>query len=63
MAKSVTKTYSLDVIYTYDDNKDIAETDMNVEVLREKIKKAIGACLPVGQGDINAQISGTVSET
>lgn len=63
MAKSITKTYSLDVIYTYDDGKDISASDMTVAQLREKIVKAIGACLPVGQGDINAQIVGSVSET
>lgn len=63
MAKKFSKTYTLTVEYSYDTGEDILETDMNVAVLRGKIKKAIGECLPVGMGVINAQLSGTVSET
>ena len=63
MGKSITKTYTVCVIYTYDDGADITGSNMNVAILREKIKKAIAGCLPVGQGRINAQIVGSVSET
>jgi len=62
MAKTFTKTYSICVVYSYDDNGDITESDMNVQQLRTKIKKAIANCVPVGQGRINAQPVRTVSE-
>jgi len=61
MAKTITKTYSVTVTFRYDTGEDIADTDLNVEVLRGQIKKNIEQVSRVSKGNINAQ-PGTVSE-
>lgn len=63
MAKTISKTYSLTVVYRYDTGEDIADSDLNVSELRAEIKKKIGEVLPISKGNINAQLSGSVSES
>ncbi len=63
MATSFNKTYSITIKFNYSDNRAILATDMNVEVLRGKIIKRIGEEVGhINQGDLNAQIVGSVSE-
>lgn len=64
MATSITKTYSIAIKFTYVGERAILATDMNVEVLRGKILKRIAEeCGHMNQGDLNAHIVGSVSET
>jgi len=62
MAKTITKTYSVTVTYRYDTGEDIADSDLNVSVLRGQIKDRIEKASRITKGSINAQ-PGTVSET
>lgn len=64
MAASFNKTYSITIKFNYSDDRTIADDDMNAEVLREKIIKRIGEEVGhINQGDLNAQIVGSVSES
>jgi hypothetical protein len=63
MATSFNKTYSIEIKYNYSDSRTILATDMNVEVLRAKVIKRIGEEVGhIQQGDLNANIVGSVSE-
>ncbi len=63
MAASINKTYSIEIKFNYSDDRTILATDMNVEVLRAKIIKRIGEEVgAIQQGDLNANIVGSVSE-
>jgi len=62
MATSFNKVYTVTVKYSRDDVGAIVETDMNVEVLREQIIKAIGGVVNVSKGIHRSDIVGTVSE-
>ena len=61
MAKTISKTYSVTVTYRYDTGEDITDADLNITVLREKIKDRIEGASRVSKGNINAQ-PGTVTE-
>ena len=64
MAKEFSKTYSITLKFTREGGADIAEGDMNVAVLRDKIKKWIdGKVAHIQQGDLSVHIVGTVSES
>ena len=63
MATSFQKTYSVVVKYSRDDVGTIADDDMNVEVLRNQIIKAIGEAVNVSKGVNRSDIVGTVTET
>lgn len=62
MATSFNKTYSVTVKYSRSDEEAITDSDMNVVVLRAKIKKAVGAVVPIQQGILDAHIVGSVTE-
>ncbi len=62
MAKTISKTYSVTVTYRYDTGEDIADSDLNISVLRTKIKERIEGATRLSKGNINAQ-PGTVSES
>jgi len=55
MAVSIQKTYSVVVTYSYDDGSAITDEDLNVAVLREKIKERIEHASRISKGIINAQ--------
>jgi hypothetical protein len=61
MAKTITKTYSVTVTYRYDTGEDITDADLNITVLREKIKERIEGASRISKGNINAQ-PGVVTE-
>lgn len=64
MAKEFSKTYSITLKFTYEGGTDIAEDDMNVEVLRGKIKSWIaGKVGSINMGDLSVHIVGEVSES
>ena len=64
MAKEFSKTYSIELKFTREGGADIADDDMNVEVLRTKIKEWIASKVgSIQKGDISVHIVGTVSET
>ncbi len=64
MAVLIEKDYTIKIRFTYVGERTILATDMNVEVLRTKIIKRITEEVGhMNQGDLNAHIVGTVSET
>lgn len=64
MATSFNKTYSITLKFTYEGQTDIVETDMNVEILRGKIKDWIaGKVGSINMGDLSVHIVGVVSES
>lgn len=62
MATEFNKTYTVTVKYSRDDVAAIADTDLNVTVLRNQVIKAIGAAVNVTKGVHRSDIVGTVSE-
>lgn len=64
MAKEFSKTYSITLKFTREGGADIAEDDLNVAVLRDKIKDWItGKVGSINMGDISVHIVGEISET
>ena len=55
MAETITKTYSVTVTFRNDDGSAITDEDLNVAVLREKIKERIEHASRISKGIINAQ--------
>lgn len=63
MATEISKTYSIEIKFNYSDSRTITDADMNVAVLRTKIIKRITEEVGhIQQGDLNANIVGSVSE-
>lgn len=62
MATSITKTYSITVKYSRDDEGAITDTDLEYTELRAHVMKKIGQAVPVSRGILSAHISGSVSE-
>ncbi len=63
MAKSFNKTYSITLKFTYEDNADIADSDLHAAELREKIKSWIdGKVAHIQQGNLSVHVVGEVSE-
>lgn len=63
MAISFNKTYTITLKFTYQGGTAIADDDMNVEVLREKIIKRIAEEVGhISVGDLSAHIVGSVTE-
>ena len=63
MAKEFSKTYSITLKFTYEDNTDIADDDLHTTELRAKIKNWIeGKVGNIQQGNLSVHIVGEVSE-
>jgi hypothetical protein len=63
MAKEITKTYQVSVKFSYHDGSDIAENDVHVTELREDIKQKIAEAASWQKGNLDANISGSVTES
>ena len=63
MAKSFNKTYSIELKFTYETGKDIADDDLHCAELRGKIKSWIeGKVGSINMGDLSVHIVGEVGE-
>ena len=64
MATSLTKTYSIALKYSYEPAATIADDDLHAAELRAKIIAWImGKVAHVSQGNLNAHIVGSITET
>ena len=62
MATEITKTYSVTVKYTYNDQSEITQDDLHVDALRTLIKEKIATLAGWQKGNLNANLVGSVSE-
>jgi len=62
MATSITKTYSITIKYSRDDEGTLTDTNLEYTELREHIMKKIEQSVPASRGILSAHISGSVSE-
>jgi hypothetical protein len=63
MATEITKTYQIEVKFTYNDGSAIAEDDLHVSELRTQIKERIKQRASWQKGNLNANAVGEVSES
>ncbi len=54
MATEITKTYSIQVKFSYHDGSDIADTDLHVVELRDLIKKKIKEMTAFQMGNLDS---------
>ena len=64
MATSFNKTYSIELKFSYEGGEAITENDLNVGILRERIKDWIQDKVgSINQGNLSVHRVGTVSES